>query len=75
MGALAVAQSDKGVFITTSYYSKGAVEYAKNLNASTTIVLIDGDKLAEFIYDYGLGMQTEQSIDLKKNWIMISGIV
>lgn len=66
VGALAVAQSNKGVFITTSYYSKGAVEYVKNLNASTTIVLIDGDKLAEFIYDYGLGMQTEQSIDLKR---------
>ena len=33
VGALAVAQSNKGVFITTSSYSSGANEYAKNLMA------------------------------------------
>lgn len=66
VGALAVAQSNKGVFITTSYYSKGAYEYANNLNGSTTLVLIDGKQLAEYIYDYGLGMQIEQTIEIKK---------
>ena len=66
VGALAVAQSNKGVFITTSYYSKGAIEYANNLNGSTTLVLIDGKQLAEYIYDFGLGMQIEQTIEIKK---------
>lgn len=66
VGALAVAQSNKGVFITTSYFSKTAIDYVKNLNGSTTIVLIDGQKLAEYIYDYGLGMQVEQVIEVKK---------
>ena len=66
VGALAVAQSNKGVFITTSYYSKGAIEYVNNLNGSTTIVLIYGKQLAEYIYDYGLGMQVEQTIEIKK---------
>jgi restriction system protein len=66
VGALAVAQSNKGVFITTSYYSKGAIEYVNNLNGSTTIVLIDGKQLAEYIYDYTLGMQIEQTIEIKK---------
>lgn len=66
VGALAVAQSNKGVFITTSYFSKGAIDYVKNLNGTTTIVLIDGDKLAEYIYDYGLGMQIENIIQIKK---------
>jgi restriction system protein len=66
VGALAVAQSNKGVFITTSKYSKGALEYAENLNGSTTLVLIDGDKLAEYMYDFGLGMQVEQTIEIKK---------
>lgn len=66
VGALAVAQSNKGVFITTSYYSKGAIEYVNNLNGSTTIVLIDGKQLAEYIYDYSLGMQVEQTIEIKK---------
>ena len=66
VGALAVAQSNKGVFITTSYFSKGAIEYVKNLNGTTNIVLIDGKKLAEYIYDFGLGVQTEQVLELKK---------
>jgi restriction system protein len=66
VGALAVAQSNKGVFITTSSYTKGAWDYAQSLNGSTNVVLIDGVKLAEYIYTYSLGMQTEQVIEIKK---------
>jgi restriction system protein len=66
VGALAVAQSNKGVFITTSSFTKNAFDYVKNLNGSTTIVLIDGNKLAEYIYDYNLGMQTENTLYIKK---------
>ncbi len=66
VGALAVAQSNKGVFITTSNYSKGAIEYAASLHGTTTLVLIDGQKLAQYVYDYSLGMQTEQVIEIKK---------
>lgn len=66
VGALAVAQSNKGVFITTSSYSKGAVQYAENLNGATALVLIDGKQLAEYIYEYNLGMQIEQTIEIKK---------
>ncbi len=66
VGALAVAQSNKGVFITTSSYSKGAMDYANSLHGSTNVVLIDGIKLAEYIYTYSLGMQTEQVVEIKK---------
>lgn len=66
VGALAVAQSNKGVFITTSYFSKGATEYVENLYGNTTVVLIDGKELASHIYDFGLGMQIEQTIEIKK---------
>ncbi len=66
VGALAVAQSNKGVFITTSSYTKGARDYAQSLNGTTNVVLIDGVKLAEYIYTYSLGMQTEQVIEIKK---------
>lgn len=66
VGALAVAQSDKGVFITTSDFSKNAYEYASSLTSTTKIILINGEKLAEFIYDYSLGMQTEKTIEIKK---------
>lgn len=66
VGALAVAQSNKGVYITTSRFTSGAKEYARSLNGSTHVVLIDGMELARYIYDYGLGMQVEQVIELKK---------
>lgn len=66
VGALATAKSNKGVFITTSSYSKGAIEYAENLSVVTIIVLIDGEQLAKYIYDFGLGMQIEQTIEIKK---------
>jgi restriction system protein len=66
VGALAVAQSNKGVFITTSSFNKNAIEYASKLNNNTTLVLIDGEQLAKHIYDYSLGMQTEQIIEIKK---------
>jgi restriction system protein len=66
VGALAVAQSEKGVFITTSDFSKGAYEYVASLNSSTKIVLINGAKLSEYIYDYNLGLQNERTIEIKK---------
>ncbi|MEQ8562039.1 MAG: restriction endonuclease, partial [Cytophagales bacterium] len=66
VGALAVSQSNKGVFITTSYYAKTAIDYCNSLSATTNIVLIDGKKLAELMYEYGLGMQTEKTIEIKK---------
>lgn len=66
VGALATAQSDKGVFITTSDFAKGAYDYVDKLSSTTKIVLINGLKLAEYIYDYNIGMQTENVIEIKK---------
>tara|TARA_B100002049_G_scaffold83872_1_gene61895 strand:+ start:12604 stop:12744 length:141 start_codon:yes stop_codon:yes gene_type:complete len=31
-----------------------------------TVILIDGNQLADYIYDYGQEMQTTQTIELKK---------
>jgi len=66
VGALATAQSSKGVFITTSSFNKNAIEYANKLTNNTTLVLIDGDLLAKYIYEYSYGMQVEQIIEIKK---------
>ncbi len=66
VGALAVVQSNKGIFITTSSYTPGAIEYAESLNGATTVVLIDGVELGKHIYEYSLGMQVEQTIEIKK---------
>lgn len=67
VGALAVAQSNKGVFITTSSFSRGAIQYAVGLNGSTTLILIDGQKLAEYIYEYGVGLQVEHTVEIKNS--------
>ena len=64
-GALLGAPMSKGVFITTSYFTKGANEYVDKLN-NATIILIDGDQLAEYMYKFGLGMQIVQTIEIKK---------
>lgn len=66
VGALAVAQSNKGVFITTSSFSQGAVTYAESLNGATTLILIDGQQLSTYLYEYGVGLQVEQTIKIKK---------
>lgn len=65
VGALGGFKSNKGVFITTSYFKKTAIEYANNQSLAK-LVLIDGENLAKYIYDYGLGMQTEKVLELKK---------
>lgn len=63
-GALAGRKAKKGVFITTSYFSKDAEEFARQV--SDSIVLIDGDKLAELMIEAGIGVSTEKSIKLVK---------
>jgi restriction system protein len=65
-GALAPAQSQKGVVITTSDFTKGAYDYVDSLNSGTKIVLINGQKLAGLIYDYNLGLQIERTVEIKK---------
>lgn len=52
-GALASVNADRGVFITTSNFAKGAQEFAK----SQGIVLIDGIKLTELMMQYGVGIE------------------
>lgn len=66
VGAVAGTSSKKGVFITTSDYSKGAMEYVESLNGTPTIILMNGQQLAEYIYDYGLGLQTEKVFKVMK---------
>lgn len=66
VGALAGAKANKGVLITTSYFNRNALEYVNDLNSNTTVVLIDGEQLADYIYTYSLGMQTEEVITIKK---------
>ncbi|MDO6594430.1 restriction endonuclease [Neptuniibacter sp. 1_MG-2023] len=58
--------SVKGVFITASSCSAVAIAYAESLNGTTNLVLINGEQLAKYMYDYSLGMQTKQHIEIKE---------
>lgn len=61
-GALMSKQGDRGVFITTSRFTAGAREEAERINAR--IELIDGNRLAELLVQWGVGVQPEQSVTL-----------
>ncbi len=63
-GALMGQQAGKGVFITTSSFTNDAVQYVKTINS--TIILIDGEQLAEFMIDYSVGVSTEISYEIKR---------
>ena len=64
VGALAGQGAKKGIFITTSNFTKEASEYTpKN---ETKIVLIDGEQLAQLMIDYNLGCTSQQIYELKK---------
>jgi restriction system protein len=53
-GALQGQRARKGVFITTSSFTKEARTYAESI--PTTIVLVDGAQLAELMIDHGVGV-------------------
>lgn len=61
-GASADQVAKKGVFITTSNFSKEAIESARK----SGIVLIDGDKLTSLMIEFGLGVQIERSFHIYK---------
>ena len=63
-GALQGQRARKGVFITTSTFSKEATQYAANIE--TKVILIDGDRLAEFMIDHGVGVTTEDTYEVKR---------
>lgn len=64
VGALAGQGAKKGIFITTSSFTKEAIEYVpKN---ETKIVLIDGERLASLMIDNNLGVSVQTTYEIKK---------
>ena len=64
VGALQGQRAKKGVFITTSSFSKGAIEYAKTID--TKVILIDGNTLTNLMIEFGVGTTTIESYHIKK---------
>lgn len=64
VGALAGQGAKKGIFITTSNFTKEAELYTpKN---ETKIVLIDGEKLSQYMIEYNLGVSVQSNYEIKK---------
>ncbi|MGU8453223.1 restriction endonuclease [Clostridium perfringens] len=64
-GALDTPGANKGVFITTSKFSREAREYVENINTKK-IILIDGMQLAQYMIDFNVGVSTEIVYEVKR---------
>ncbi|CAN5785629.1 restriction endonuclease [soil metagenome] len=63
-GALQGQKARKGVFITTSSFSKAAIDYARDIESS--IILIAGDALAGLMIVHDVGVTLETSYKVKR---------
>jgi restriction system protein len=64
-GALDGKRARKGVFITTSYFTENARQYAKQLGEAKKIILIDGKELAKLMIDHNVGVDVSQTFVVK----------
>lgn len=62
IGAMS-GDTTKGVFVTTSDFDKGAIQKAHD--AHHTIILIDGSKLVDLMYQNNVGVQIKANYDVK----------
>lgn len=63
VGALAGQGSTKGIFITTSSFTKEAESYKPQ---GVKLVKIDGEKLAQLMIEHNLGVATALSYEIKR---------
>ena len=62
IGALKSQSFEKGIFITSSKFSKGAIREAEKNH----IILVDGDKLAKLMIEFDVGVQTQKIYKIKR---------
>jgi restriction system protein len=64
VGSLVGQKATKGVFITTSNYTKNSWEYINSIQHK--VILIDGEKLAHYMIDYDIGVAKITSYEIKR---------
>jgi restriction system protein len=64
VGALHGKKARKGVFITTSSFSKPARDYARDIQDK--VILIDGEHLADLLIEHNVGVSAVASYEVKK---------
>ena len=63
-GALGAAKANKGVFVTTSYFTKAAIDFVAR--TPDPIILIDGQQLTSLMIRYNVGTRIEDTLYIKK---------
>jgi restriction system protein len=63
-GSLGAAKANKGVFVTTSYFTQPAIAFAER--HPFRIVLIDGEQLAGLMLRHNVGARIDETLYLKK---------
>lgn len=63
-GSLDMHKASKGLFVTTSSFSRAAIETAERLGKR--IVLIDGSALTKLMIRFNVGCRSEEVIEIKK---------
>jgi restriction system protein len=63
-GALQGQRARKGVFITTSSFSADARAFVAHIESK--IVLIDGEQLAQFMFEHNVGVSPASTYEVKK---------
>lgn len=64
IGALQGYKANKGVFLTTACFTKEATDFVSKVQSR--VVLIDGQKLANLMIDYGIGVSTRMNYEIKQ---------
>jgi restriction system protein len=64
VGAITGHRASKGVFLTTGTFTREAEDYVRNLDK--TVVLVDGERLAELMIEFNLGVTLEQTYEIKR---------
>jgi len=64
VGSLTGEGASKGVFVTTSSFSRDATDYAARV--TQRVILIDGQRLAELMIEHGVGVRPTETITVSE---------
>ncbi len=64
VGSLVGLGATKGVFVTTGFFSKPAIDFVSRL--SQRVILIDGRRLTELMIEHNVGVRVSRKLELKK---------
>jgi len=66
-----IGRADKGLFVTTGSFTRGAIQEATRDDAPP-VDLLDGEQLADKLKELGLGVKTEmvENVNVEEDWFI-----